>query len=199
MIGRLRSAIAVCALTGLLLPLPAAAQRGGITLPMDLEELTRSAATIVRGRVISVHHERHPELTNLDTLVVTLRVDTTLKGEPGETLTFRQYVWDIRDTWDLAGYKKGQELLLLLTQPSSVGLSAPVGLEQGRFRIERLHGKARALNGSGNARLLQGIAQRPEKLARVPTRLRGLVQQHRAGPLELDDLEEMIRSFARAD
>ena len=45
--------------------------------------------------VVSVRMEKHPELTNLDTVVVTLRVRETLKGQAGETFTFRQYVWDL--------------------------------------------------------------------------------------------------------
>jgi hypothetical protein len=189
-----------CALAVLLLAaLPLAAQRGGIVVPQYLEELTREAHTIVRGHVVSARSERHPELTNLNTIVISVRVAETLKGAPGDTLTFRQYVWDIRDSYDHAGYKKGQEVLLLLTRPSDAGLSSTVGLQQGRFHIERVAGEARALNGTANARLFDGLRRRPERLAEMPERLQRLVRDHRAGAIELEPLEALIRQLARTE
>ena len=116
---------------------PAFAQRGALTVPRNLDQLTDRAADIVRGTVLSAHVEKHPELTNLDTVVVTLRVSETLKGQAIGTYTFRQYIWDVRDRYDNAGYRKGQELLLLMNEPSRYGLTSPVGIEQGRFRIHR--------------------------------------------------------------
>ena len=88
---------------------PAFAQRGALTVPRNLDQLTDRAADIVRGTVLSAHVEKHPELTNLDTVVVTLRVSETLKGQAIGTYTFRQYIWDVRDRYDNAGYRKGQD------------------------------------------------------------------------------------------
>ena len=128
---------------------PAFAQRGAMTVPRNLDELTDRAQDIVRGTVVSAHVEKHPELTNLHTVVVTLRVRETLKGAARDTYTFRQYIWDLRDRYDAAGYRKGQELLLLMNAPSRYGLTSPVGIEQGRFRIQRdRSGRAVALNGA---------------------------------------------------
>src|SRR4029450_1978616 len=109
----------------LLLAAPAFAQHGAITVPRNLEQLTDRAADIVRGTVISAHVEKHPEFTNLDTVVVTLRVRETLKGNARGTFQFRQHIWDIRDRWDAAGYRKGQDVLLLMIAPSRYGLSSP--------------------------------------------------------------------------
>ena len=64
------------------------------------------------------------QLQNLTTVVVTIRVLETLKGTPAPTLIFRQFIWDIRDKYDLAGYRKGQDLLLLLNADSAYGLTA---------------------------------------------------------------------------
>ncbi len=109
---------------------PLGAQRGALTLPQNLGEMADEAATIVRGRVASVRVEPHPDFPNLKTVVVTLRVDEVLKGQVGETFTFRQFIWDIRDRSNAAGYGKAQHLLLLITRPSPYGLSSPVGLER---------------------------------------------------------------------
>jgi hypothetical protein len=131
---------------------PLYAQRGALTRSRNLGELVSQSAVILRGNVISARAEPHPDLTNLWTVVVTLQVRETLKGEAGPTFTFRQFIWDIRDRYDAAGYRKGQDLLLLMNPPTRYGLSSPAGLEQGRFRIQRDGaGRETAVNGHGNA------------------------------------------------
>src|SRR4051794_9997355 len=97
-----------------------------------LEELTDEAAFIVHGHVIGVRSEAHPELKNLQTVVVTMEVDDVVKGDVPREFTFRQFVWDVRSLYDTAGYHKRQELLLFLRPPSRYGLTSPAGLEQGR-------------------------------------------------------------------
>jgi hypothetical protein len=186
------------ALAALLLAAPAFAQRGAMTVPRSLEQMSERAADIVRGTVVSAHVEKHPELTNLDTVVVTLRVRETLKGEARGSFTFRQYVWDIRDRWDAAGYRKGQDLLLVLNAPTRYGLTSPVGIEQGRFRIQRdRKGGFVALNGTGNLHLLDGVAEAAAKDGVALTaRQADLVARHRGGAIELDALMALFRAFA---
>ncbi len=182
---------------GLLAP-AAQAQRGGLTIPQNLAELVDEAATIVRGHVVSARVEPHPTLQNLHTVVVTFKVEETLKGQPGPTFTFRQFIWDIRDRQEAAGYRKGQHLLLLLTKPSQYGLSSPVGLAQGRFRIRRdPQGNERAVNGAGNAGLFRNFdtVVTERGLALTPGQ-DDLIKQQRAGPVTLDELESLIRTLA---
>ncbi len=173
---------------------PASAQRGGLTVPRNLEQLTERAATIVRGTVLDARVEKHPELSGLDTIVVRLRVRETLKGKSQETFTFRQYVWDIRDRFDAAGYRKGQDLLLLMIAPSRYGLSSPAGLEQGRFRIRRdAAGNETAVNGHGNARLFDGVgAQLAKEGVALSPKSATLVATHRQGPVEVGALMDLI-------
>lgn len=180
---------------------PVLAQRGALTVPRNLDQLTDRAADIVRGTVLSAHVEKHPQLTNLDTVVVTLRVRETLKGHSQGTYTFRQYIWDIRDTFDAAGYRKGQEYLLLMIAPSPHGLSSPAGMDQGRFRIERdRSGREVALNGAGNIRLFDGLAAEAQKEGvALTSRQASVVAKHRKGPVELAELTAMIREFARSE
>jgi hypothetical protein len=178
---------------------PAFAQRGAITLPRNLDELTDRAQDIVRGTVTDARVEKHPELSNLDTVVVTLRVRETLKGQAQGTYTFRQYIWDVRDRYDAAGYLKGQDLLLLMNAPTRYGLTSPVGLEQGRFSIQRdRSGRSGAVNGAGNARLFERLDTTPGKAnALLTPQQASLVAKHRAGPLALEDLTALIRAYAR--
>ncbi len=177
---------------------PLGAQRGAITLPQNLAELVDEAAAIVRGHVVSARVEKHPELTGLATVVVTLQVQETLKGNAVTTYTFRQFIWDVRDRYDVAGYRKGQQVLLLMTKPSPYGLSSPVGLEQGRFRIlDDPAGNRVAVNGRSNAGLFRELApQLKSKGVRLSPRLAAMVSEPAVGPVSLDDLHELIRQVA---
>lgn len=170
------------------------AQRGGIALRQNLAELVDEAAVIVRGPVVSVRVEAHPQFENLYTVVVSLRVEKTMKGETGGLFTFRQFIWDARDRYNAAGYQKGQYVLLLVTRPSEYGLSSPVGLEQGRFRILRAgEDKLLAVNGAGNQGLWRGLKSALIKRGlAVPPRLEQIMTDERGGPIPLDDLEEII-------
>lgn len=192
----------LCVLAVLLcLPVsPAQAQRGAIVLPQNLAEMVDEAATIVRGHVISARVEPHPEFSNLDTIVVTLQVEEVLKGSAAKTFTFRQYIWDIRDRYDTASYRKGQHLLLLMIKPNQYGLSSPAGLEQGRFRILRdPQGHDFAVNGHANAGLFRDVAPAlTKKKVQLTPALSTLVTEHRKGPVELKDLEDIVRALAEA-
>lgn len=178
---------------------PAWAQGGALTVPRNLDQLASRADIIVRGTVISAHMEKHPELTALDTVVVALRVQETFKGQAGRTYTFRQYVWDIRDRKYAAGYQKGQDLLLMMIEPSNYGLSSPAGLDQGRFLISRdSNGREVAMNGHGNLKLFDGLnAQAAAKGIPLSARTSSLVQKHFKGPVELRDLTALIRELAQ--
>ena len=183
-------------LTAVLLAMPAIAQRGALTIPRNLEQLTDRASDVVRGTVVSAHVEKHPELTNLDTVVVTLHLTDTLKGSAQGSFTFRQFIWDVRDRQDAAGYRKGQDLLLLMIAPSRYGLSSPAGLEQGRFRIERdRKGREMAINGTGNFKLFEGL-DATKSTVTLSARQASLVAKHRKGPVEAAELTAMIRAFA---
>jgi hypothetical protein len=184
-------------LTLLALALPARGQRGALTRPRNLAQLLAQSATIVRGYVASARVEPHPDLHHLSTVVVTLKVAETLKGEARQTFTFRQFIWDIRDRYDAAGYRKGQHLLLLLNPPTRYGLSSPAGLEQGRFRITRdAQGREMATNGRGNAGLFRGLAtQLDRKRVNLGPRVAALVHRHQTGPIALDDLRELTRQL----
>ncbi len=179
--------------------LPACAQRGALTVSRNLDQLTERSAVIMRGTVTDARVEKHPELPGLNTVVVTLRVKETLKGKAGETFTFRQYIWDMRDRSNAAGYAKGQDWLLMMIAPSARGLSSPAGLEQGRFRILRdKTGTEVAVNGQSNFKLFEGMsAQLAKKGVTLSPKSSSLVLKHRSGPVAVGDLTGLIRELAK--
>ena len=196
----MRNALHRCLLlaAALVATAPASAQQGALTVTRNLDQLTDRAALVVRGNVVSALVEKHPQLTGLDTVVVTVQVRETLKGAPRRTHTFRQYLWDIRDRLDANGYRKGQDLLLFLIEPSAHGLSSPAGLDQGRFRIERnAAGREVAVNGQGNFRLFDGLAAEAAKEGAIlsPASLR-LLDAPQRGPVAVADLTRLVRELA---
>jgi hypothetical protein len=169
-----------------------------LTAPRSFAYLATHAGTIVHGSVISARMEKHPQFSNLNTVVVTLRVKETLKGKAGETFTFRQYVPGIQGKFGAGGYRKGEELLLMLNPPSRYGLSSPVGLEQGRFRILReANGSELAVNGHGNAGLFRGMEQQAASMTLSKPAAR-LVKEHQQGPVPLQELREIILQLTRS-
>jgi hypothetical protein len=177
------------------------AQRGAITVPRNLAQLVAQADTVIRGRVLQVRVEPHPQLTNLHTVVVTLRVEDVLKGSPREILTYRQLIWDMRDRYDAAGYRKGQRFLLLLNPITRYGLTSPAGLEQGRFRIlSDSSGVEYAVNGHGNAGLLKDVeAQLKKQNISLEPQFARMLAATKAGPVELRQLEALIRQVVGAN
>ncbi|MGH9555872.1 MAG: hypothetical protein ACRD2Y_08630 [Terriglobales bacterium] len=186
-------------LVAVLLAAPAWAQRGARTYSVNLSQLTEQAAVIVRGNVISARVEKHPEFKNLHTVVVTVRVKEALKGETGDPFTFRQYIWDIRDRYDAAGYKKGQELLLLMNRENKYGFSSPTGLEQGRFRIFRdREGREVVVNGHDNVGLFRNLTSTvSRKGIRLSARSSELASTHRRGPIAVADFTQVLRDLTR--
>jgi hypothetical protein len=107
--------------------------------PMTLEDLVRSAGTILAGRVLDVREERHPRYPYLIVTRVTLAVERTFKGGAGASsrrFTFRQIGGLTRfRILDLPGYRVGEELVLFLYPESAYGLTSPVGGMAGKFRL----------------------------------------------------------------
>lgn len=175
------------------------AQRGAMTTARSIDELSQEATLIVHGHVTSAKVEPHPQFRNLMTVLVTMKVEETLKGAPAKSIQFRQYIWDIRDQIDAARYAKNEDLVLLLGPVSQYGLRSPVGLEQGRFRVARdSQGQPFAINGRGNLHLFEATEQRAVvRGIKLSTRVTALARQSAAGPVPLSDLEDAIRTFSR--
>ena len=196
----LRSRVAGFVLVFSLLTGYAAAQRGALVRPANIAQLTELSANIIRGSIVSARVEPHPQFSHLTTVVVTIRVEETLKGSAGGQFTFRQFIWDLRDKYDAAGYRKGDNILLLLGPVSQYGLSSPAGMEQGRFRISRdAKGNWMAANGLGNIGLFRGVAAQASLAgAKFSAATAATIAHPQPGPVSLSQLEEIIRQFSGA-
>lgn len=169
------------------------------TLARSLDQLIQESDVIVRGSVVSSKIEPHPQLNNLMTVLVTMKVKETYKGKARNILILRQYVWNAKGGKS-SEYRPGEDLVLLLGPTSEYGLSSPAGLEQGRFRV-MADGNHRltAVNGRANIGLFDHLEQSASaRSIPLSAHLRAVVRKHQRGPLLLPDLEEAIRTFTRS-
>jgi hypothetical protein len=189
------------ALTVALLAVPCLAQRNARVLQRNLSELVGDASTIVLGRVVSVKTEPHPQYQNLMTVVVTLQVQEVWKGKTataGQTFTFRSFVDHPLDIKDKLGYSGEQDMLLMLTRVSDIGLCSPAGLEQGRFRVTTdAAGNRQVMNSLSNAGLMARMEKTAPNLAGQisDVHARQVIAQRQAGPIALADFKTIVQAL----
>ncbi|MFQ5740744.1 MAG: hypothetical protein ACE5JX_17210 [Acidobacteriota bacterium] len=179
-----------------LLGLPAALATSVRTV--NMADMVRYADRVFRGRCLSV--TRTDAVAGFAALEYTFEIVEGIKGvRTGDTIVFRQ-VQSGRGTLGaipgIPHYQSGQEIVLFLHADSRIGLTSPVGLSQGVFRLRRGDkGEISVLNGLGNRNL--GLA-----LASATAREMGLTRQederlHQGGPLPLTTLFSAVRKIDR--
>jgi hypothetical protein len=158
-----------------------------VLVPADLAELSRDARAIVRGRVTALDPRWTEDTRSIET-IVTLDVETYLKGAFGQTVQFRVSGGEVGRfrsiTVGAPEFSIDEHIVVFL---GATGPSVPhvLGLNQGVFRV--IH----AANGwvvtppsalpsvSGSVRIVRGdISRRPMALADFEQRVRALA----AGP-----------------
>jgi hypothetical protein len=131
----------------------------------NLLDLCDDARTIVAGTVLRVETGSDAG-SHLPVKEVTLRLRAVLKSKdprghtrgPGNTYSFKQYYPGAkRSHVPLPDYQVGEEVVLFLAGRSDLGLTAPIGLTQGKFTVtpvdEGSSGEALIANAYDNANL----------------------------------------------
>ena len=179
-----------------LVPAGTSAQQGALVVQRNLAELVDAAGVIVVGTIISSRVQPHPEFKNIPTVLVAVQVEESLKGQAGGLYVYRQAILDIREQYNSAGYKKGQPVLLLLASPSRYGLSAPMGLELGRFRVvEGPQGQKFAVNGLRNAGLFREMRTTLRQRGIDPTAAEDALLEQEQGSVKLEAMTGLIRKL----
>lgn len=121
----------------------------------DLEGLTRTADRVLVG----ICKESHTELIAGQPYTwLTFEVGEVVKGQAATSLEVCLPGGEYRgQRFHLAGmpqFAPGEEVVLFLTEPDRLGHPWPVGLGQGKFRVQRDGAaKARVFQDAGEARL----------------------------------------------
>lgn len=136
---------------------------------LNLSQLVKKSGRIIVGKCIDRHETTlFAAGGEIPITVYTFSVSQSLKGDAGGTLELRQFgSFDTRGRGNallkivgMPDYKIGEEFVLILTAESKLGLSVPVGLGQGCFRISQNKetGVREVLNGFNNAGLFDKMA-----------------------------------------
>lgn len=98
----------------------------------NLRRITRQSGYIFAGTVVSV--EVAYSSNSVPTTKITFHVDQAIRGViKGQTLVIHEWagVWESGES-----YRRGERVLLFLYRPSRLGLTSPVGGQQGRFKLD---------------------------------------------------------------
>lgn len=140
---------------------------------LSLSEMASQSGRIVVGRVLSAVETSMPAPGggSIPITQYTLSVSETVKGQHTKTLVIKHVRLGNKifivgggegpaTKSDFPAYKANEDVVLFLTSESKLGLSSPVGLTQGVFRIAKdSEDKPVSLvNGVGNAGLLEGTS-----------------------------------------
>jgi hypothetical protein len=181
-------------LVSILIAAPLRAQL--LVMPVDLTYLSQRADVIVHGRVVDVVNEGMPGYANIPTVKVTLAVDEMMRGPEGGTYTFREVSVGIRARMGRKAYRTGQELLLFLTAPSKLGLSSPVGIEQGRFHVTRdPRSSPLVVNEQSNIGLFRNVAQAARIAGRPLTESQLRIASSEKGPVPLNEFVSIVQNL----
>ena len=172
------------------------AQRGALVKTRNLDELTAEADKVVQGSVVAARVEPHPRYHHLSTVVVTFAVNDTLKGQAPKNLTFRQFIWDVRDKRSNGGYSKGQRLVLFLKNENSEGFSGTAGLNQGRMLVRDLPDGTQYVQSSvPNPDLLAGVTDKLDAHKKTVGRSLRRAVRSTGARLELNEFKRAVRDL----
>ena len=187
---------------GLILAAAAGAARASQVAVVNLATMTRQADRVFRGVCVSARSGL--DARGLPVSEYLFRNFETLAGTAPTTVTVRQYGLLREDRTTLCPgylpriegmpeYRVGSEYLLFLNPTSALGLTSPIGLEQGRFHVLRdRQGRMLAVNGAGNANLFVDDPQGPGR----PAGLRALSPPGPVvSPIAYEDLARLTRDL----
>jgi len=178
-----RKLFTVLALSILLYALPV---RATVVIPADLGELSRDALAIARGRVAALDAQWTEDHGTIETMV-TLEVESYLKGSLGSTLRFRVPGGELgRFRSIVVGapeFAVNQRIVVFL---GARGPSVPhvLGLNQGVFHVSR------AADNSG------WLVTSPVMMPATAGNVRVVRGDPARRPLALDQFEQTVRSLA---
>lgn len=168
--------------------------------PMNLERLVAQAGHIFGGRCVRVRVE-HDRTLGQTVSLVTLVPDRVVKGPHADhgSVTIR-LLGDVspaarpgEETEGLPRFEPGERVVLFLYPESQIGLTSPIGLGQGKFRVRPdRSGRPVAENHLRNRGLLEGLS--PGAAARLGARAAGLDAGRGIAP---DALLDMAQELAR--
>jgi hypothetical protein len=165
-------------------------------VPLYLEEMIDTSAVAFEGTVTETHSERDAG-TGFAVTYTTFAVSDVLKGNVGTSYTIKQIGGTLPDdklqfrVEGVPTFVVGQDYVVFLAGVSSAGFSSPIGLEQGRFRVNGETGVKRVANGRDFRDMTARIT------AKLPAHARAQLEGKASGSvkeMDLDDFKTTVRN-----
>lgn len=177
-------------------------------LQLNLEQLTSLSEKVFVGRCVGV--EADGEFKGHKVQKVTFEVIDMLKGEPSKTVTFHQLgIVDGGEDLgmkegvkiqglerDLPQYQVGEEAIVFLSAAGGSGITAPVGLAQGKFAVTTHGGVKSVANGVGNRGLFIGADKSPRMKAMSLSPADRKMMAVNGGDLPYSDFVSLVKKLA---
>ena len=171
---------------------------------LNLEDMVARADRIVVGTVVKVSDDETTGEKAYPTTVIEFSVSDTLKGQHAKTVKLRQLSnrkkTRLSAMIQLPVFHPGETVVVFLSKPSPIGMTSPVGFEQGVFRVPTKPGS----KPSKNSPVLNGT-QNHDLLAKVTSsKLKAYAKQKKIDPVKggrpvtLGQLKEMIGLVEKA-
>ena len=124
------------ALAALLMPVVTHAT---MEVPVEFGEMVQGSQLVVYGRVVDVRGQQSGDRRTIET-IVTVAVAQALKGQPGDTVTFRMPGGDVgryrRVVVGVPRFSNGDDVIVFL-RGGAPALPTVFGLSQGLYRVAR--------------------------------------------------------------
>ena len=171
---------------------PGSDARAGRIRELGLADMADRSGRIFHGTCIE-RAVTEPVTGGRPYTTYTFEVIEPIKGVGEEETRIRFSVLSTPDGRGFAGipvFDVGQELLLVLYPAGPKGMTSPMGLDQGSFRVtENAEGDKTAVNSRKNRGLFVDV---PSTVLRARD-----LDESTAGPVKLQDLQRILRSLTR--
>lgn len=171
-------------------------------LPVNLEKMVAGSEVVFRGRCLGTTPKR--SLNGIFATKYAFEVSEVLKGDVKERFEFTQVGGSLSNSekfnapyiYGMPLYKVGSEYLVFLSEETSLGLRAPVGIDQGAFKVSlSADGSTKISNGRGNKNLFTGAAG--ASLAKS-IKASG-VSVLSPGPIDYDLMLDLVRKIGKGE
>ena len=175
---------------------------------MNLLELANRAEKIFTAKILSIQFStiKGPSGKLIPCTVYRAKVEHVLKGNEHEEITFRflgssqmkvqgNYGFKLQIS-GIPIYRLNEEILLFLSKESAIGLSAPIGLYQGSFKVYKsITGKQMVVNGNNNAGLFKGMKQEePDRISQFSAKELNVLNT-KGGAMELETFIGILKKL----
>jgi len=169
-------------------------------LPVSLQRMAKTAEIIFHGTAIG-NEVRLDQASGRVATYTSFRVIQVIKGNPGEIHTIKQIGGQLPGSnvrqviHGVPRFAVGEEYVIFLPKPSSLGFASPIGLSQGKFDIRKLNGETMVSSGRAPAAMTEAAPQ--QALTNVPSAIEASQLPAQPAGVRLADFLQTVRGMLK--